>query len=90
MGAGSIIMFIGKLMIACGTTGVIYAIINYSTWSKIMSPLLFLLLVFVYSYAVGCIFMIVYELAIDTLMVCFIVDETTQKAKGGKALYAPE
>jgi hypothetical protein len=35
--------------------------------------------------------MAVYSIAMDTLLACFIVDETNQKAKGGKApLYAPE
>lgn len=48
-------------------------------------------LVFVYSWAVGIIFMSVYSLAMDTLLVCFIIDETTQRASGGKgtAKYAP-
>ena len=36
-------------------------------------------------------FMSVYSIAMDSLLQCFIVDETNQKAKGGKApLYAPE
>ena len=47
-------------------------------------------LVFVYSYSIGVVFMIVYDLGMDTLLMCFIVDETSQKEKGGKALYAPE
>lgn len=36
--------------------------------------------------------MAVYSLAMDTLLVCFIVDETTQKETGGKgtAKYAPQ
>lgn len=35
--------------------------------------------------------MIVYELAMDTLLVCFIVDETNQKNSGGKGpIRAPE
>jgi hypothetical protein len=48
-------------------------------------------LVFIYSYAVAVVFMIVYSLAMDTLLVCFIVDETNQKAKGGKGtIRAPD
>jgi hypothetical protein len=42
------------------------------------------------SFAVGMLFMSVYSLAMETLLQCFIVDETNQKGKGGKApLYAP-
>jgi len=78
-GIGSVIMFIGKLLIACGTTGAVYAFINYTTYAKVLSPLLFLVLVFVYSYAIGVVFMIVYDLGMDTLLICFIVDETAQK-----------
>lgn len=49
-------------------------------------------MVFVYSWAIGKVFMAVYSLAMDTLLVCFIVDETTQKETGGKgtAKYAPQ
>lgn len=36
------------------------------------------------------IFMSVYTVAMDTLLQCFIVDETNQKGKGkGAAVYAP-
>ena len=43
------------------------------------------------SYIVSVFFMSVYSLAMDALLQCFIVDETNQKGKGGKAaLYAPE
>ena len=43
------------------------------------------------GFAVGMVFMAIYGVAMDTLLACFIVDETNQKAKGaGKPLYAPE
>lgn len=35
------------------------------------------------------VFMSIYSLAMDTLLACFIVDETNNKA-GGHAMYAPE
>lgn len=89
-GIGEVIMFIGKLLIACATTASVYAFITYTTYAKVLSPLLFLILVFVYSYAIAVVFMTVYELGMDSLLMCFIVDETNQKAKGGKALHAPE
>jgi hypothetical protein len=37
------------------------------------------------------VFMAVYSLAMDTLLACFVVDETNQKASGKNyAMYAPE
>jgi len=74
-GIGWVIMFIGKLLIASGTTGVVYAFITYTSYAKILSTLLFLMLVFVYSYAISVVFMVVYELGMDSLLMCFIVDE---------------
>jgi len=89
-GIGEVIMFLGKVLIAGGTTAAMYAYLTYGT-SAVMGKLLFLLLVFVYSYAVGVVFMIVYSMAMDTLLVCFIVDETNQKAHGGKGtIRAPD
>ncbi len=46
---------------------------------------------FIIAYAISTLFMAVYSISMDTLLACFIIDETNQKAKGGKApLYAPE
>lgn len=90
-GVGSIIMFIGKLLIASATTAIMWAVFNYSGWGTLISPLLPLLVVFVYSWVISMLFMSVYELAMDTLLVCFIVDETNQKEEGkNNPKYAPE
>lgn len=67
-------MFLGKIMIAAGTTAAVYAFIQYTTIYTFLSPLLILVLVFVYSYAIAVVFMVVYSLGMDTLLVCFIVD----------------
>lgn len=42
-GIGEVIMFIGKLLIACATTASVYAFITYTTYAKVLSPLLFLI-----------------------------------------------
>ena len=56
-GVGSIIMFIGKLLIASATTAVMWAIFTYSGWGTITSPLLPLLVHFtlcrLYSFTLG-------------------------------------
>lgn len=91
-GVGSILMFIGKLLIALGTTACFYAFILYHPTARdnIFQPIYLLIIVFIMSYAVGVLFMTVYTLAMDTLLACFIVDETNSKGKGGKApQYAP-
>jgi hypothetical protein len=36
------------------------------------------------AYLVGILFMSVYSIAMDTLLQCFIVDETNAQGKGGK------
>jgi hypothetical protein len=45
-GIGEIIMFLGKMLIACGTTLAVYAFITYAGVSTVMSPLLFLVVRF--------------------------------------------
>jgi len=89
---GEIIMFLGKLMIASGTTLGFYFAITYisSIKTNILQPIYLLILVFIMSFAVGILFMSVYSIAMDTILQCFIVDESNQKDKGGKGpLYAP-
>lgn len=89
-GVGSIIMFIGKLLIASITTVIVWVIFSYSGWGTLISPVLPLIVVFVYSWAISMLFMSVYELAMDTLLVCFIVDESNQKEEGKNTpKYAP-
>ena len=44
-GVGEIIMFMGKILIACSTTALVYVYLTYSTATRVMSPLLFLLVI---------------------------------------------
>jgi Plasma-membrane choline transporter len=91
-GVGEIIMFLGKLMIAAGTTFFFYMLITFvsSIQANILKPIYLLIVVFIISYAVSMLFMSVYSIAMDTILQCFIVDEANQQAKGEKtALYAP-
>jgi choline transporter-like protein 2/4/5 len=86
-GVGSILMFIGKLLIALATAGCFYLLILYYPGARVnvLQPIYLVILVFIMAYAVGILFMTVYSLAMDTLLACFIVDEANSKAKGGKA-----
>ena len=48
-------------------------------------------IVFIISYFIAVLFMGIYTIAMDTILACFIIDETNQEASGGKkALHAPE
>lgn len=92
-GVGELMMLLGKLMIAAGTTFGFYCLITYVPTIKenIMQPIYLLVIVFIVSFAISMLFMAVYSLAMETLLQCFIVDEANQKNKGSKgALYAPE
>ena len=56
-GVGSVIMFIGKILIASATTAVMWAVFMYSGWGTITSPLLPLLVIYflfsLYSFSHG-------------------------------------
>jgi hypothetical protein len=48
-------------------------------------------LAFILGYVISTLFMAVYTVAMDTLLVCFIVDENNNKGKGKKgAIHAPQ
>lgn len=85
-------MFFGKLIIAALTTGCFYLLILYNPGSRVnvLQPIYLLIIIFIISYAIGVVFMAVYSLAMDTLLACFIIDESNQKGKGkGMPLFAP-
>lgn len=89
-GIGTVIMFLGKLMIAALTAFLFYLFITYvnSVSRQYAEPILAVALVFVIAFLIGMLFMAVYSVAMDSLLQCFIVDETNQKGKG-KAKWAP-
>jgi hypothetical protein len=49
-------MFLGKIMIAAGTTAAVYAFIQYTTIYTFLSPLLILVVIFSYYLACFCLF----------------------------------
>lgn len=76
-GIGTIIMFLGKLLIATLTALIFYLVVTYisSVREKYTEPMIQVALVAVIAYLVGVLFMSVYSIAMDTLLQCFIVDE---------------
>eukprot|EP00002_Diphylleia_rotans_P013264 TRINITY_DN2588_c0_g1_i1.p1 TRINITY_DN2588_c0_g1~~TRINITY_DN2588_c0_g1_i1.p1 ORF type:complete len:618 (-),score=154.63 TRINITY_DN2588_c0_g1_i1:157-2010(-) len=76
---GDFFLFLGKLFIACSSALFAYLLLDetqdVSTEGNAESPLYPTILVFIIAYAIGSAFMAVYEMAIDTLLLCFCVDE---------------
>jgi solute carrier family 44 (choline transporter-like protein), member 2/4/5 len=50
--------------------------------SDITSPFLPLVLVFFIAYAIATVFMMIYGMAIDSILMCFLYDEEMNKGKG--------
>ena len=85
---GTILALVGKLLIASLTTFLFYIFITFvaSVKESIQEPIYLLILVFITSFAVALIFMAVFEIAIDALLGCFLIDERSNS----KAVYAPD
>jgi hypothetical protein len=80
-------MFIGKLLIAGLTTFLFYLLITLvqSIHSNVQEPIYLLILVFIVAYAISCVFMTIYSLSMETILACFIIDESSNK----RAKFAP-
>ena len=79
-------------MIEALWAGGFYILITYvdSIRSGYQQPFYQVILIGAIGYAVSVLFMSVYTIAMDTLLVCFIVDENNNKGKGKKAVHAPQ
>jgi len=75
-GVGSIMMFITQLMVAAGATVLFYILItfNSSIRNNVMEPIFLLIVVGLGSYAIAVVFMSVYDVAMDTILACFVAD----------------
>jgi choline transporter-like protein 2/4/5 len=84
---GTILSLVGKFLIAGLTTLLFYIFITFvkSVKENIQEPIYLLILVFIVSFAVALIFMSVFEVSVDTLLGCFLIDERSNT----KAVYAP-
>ncbi|CEO98960.1 Choline transporter-like protein [Plasmodiophora brassicae] len=78
---GTYISVLGKLLVAFGTAGIAVQIMtNFDPWkSTVSSPYLTVFVVMLLGYVVAAIFMVVYETAIDTIFLCFLLDEEQNK-----------
>lgn len=83
---GYILAIVGKLTISALTTFLFYLFITFVTSVKanIQEPIYMLILVAIGSFAIAYIFMAIFDVAVDSLLVCFLVDEQSNS----KAVYA--
>eukprot|EP00828_Plagiopyla_frontata_P032760 TRINITY_DN4262_c0_g2_i4.p1 TRINITY_DN4262_c0_g2~~TRINITY_DN4262_c0_g2_i4.p1 ORF type:complete len:280 (+),score=21.48 TRINITY_DN4262_c0_g2_i4:77-916(+) len=92
-GIGTFFIFIGKIFIASFTTLIGYLIITKvdSIQESVYSPMIPTILIFILSYIIGCLYMSIYGMAVDSILHCFILDEQLGKhgGKGGPS-HTPE
>jgi hypothetical protein len=82
---GDFLMGIGKVLIALLSTGIFGLILFAAPYNTTVStPAFVLVIIFILSWGVASVFMTVYECSIDTVFMCFLIDEDNNK--GGKML----
>jgi hypothetical protein len=75
------LMFLGKVLIALATVGFGGIFIHFK-YPDISSPVLPMVLIFIVGYTVGALFMAVFEVAMDTIFLCFLIDEKMHAGSG--------
>ena len=80
-GLGGAFIFIGKIFMIVMNVYICYLIYTnaepYKT--EMNSTFLPLFIIFIFSWAIATIFMSVYGMAIDTILMCFLYDEENSK-----------
>lgn len=77
----SFIMFVGKVLVALATCG-ICAIVMKSIYKNLNSLVLPVIIIFILAYMVASLFMLIFETTMDTIFLCFLIDEKCNKAAG--------
>ena len=89
---GEIFVFLGKVFISCITTVVGYIVVTRHSYYKdnLYSPMIPCLFFFFIGILVGSIFMAVYGLAADAILLCYLVDKDLVERNGKQIQRAPE
>lgn len=87
---GEYLMLLGKVLVAICTTGICALIfISYPYYTENMSSIIMpCVVIFIVSFFIASLFMVVFETTMDTTFFCFLVDEEHNKG-AGKMLAAP-
>jgi len=91
-GISSIFVLFGKVFVASTTALAGFLVItNMDRFDQtIYSPFIPTLCIFMFAYVIGAVFMTVYGLAADTILACFILDESMNKKKNAPPRHCPE
>lgn len=82
-----VMMFLGKVLIALGCAWVAYAILDNTAQfqvggdNQITSSWLVILVIVFFAYAVATGFMMVFDISIDSVLICYVVDQTDNNGK---------
>jgi len=78
------LLFIGKLMVAASVTGISLLVFLKNTYylNNLSSPVMPCVAIFILSFAIATLFMVIFECVIDTVFLCFLVDEHYNKGSG--------
>ncbi|CAD8110212.1 unnamed protein product [Paramecium sonneborni] len=84
-GIGGAFIFVGKFCISIVTLMIFYYVITTMDYfkEKIFSPVFPCIVVFIIAYALAVLFMSIYGMACDAVLLCFIFDEDLNKQNGG-------
>ncbi|MES1911260.1 MAG: hypothetical protein MHM6MM_003719 [Cercozoa sp. M6MM] len=74
---GTYLIVIGKVLVGLATAAIAAAVLEYVEpyESEVSSPVFPLVVIFVIAFFVAALFMVTYEAAIDTIFLCFLIDE---------------
>lgn len=96
---GEVIMFLGKIMIAIACAWIAYAILDNAPMfqvggaQELSSTWLIILVVLFFSYAIATAFMMVFDISVDSVLVCYVTDidenNARETAAGRKATNTP-
>jgi len=88
---GDFLMGIGKVFVAVLTAGICSLILyNPDYKGYVNTPSFIVTVIFILAWGVASMFMVVYECAIDTIFMCFLIDEENNGKKGQKYLAHPD
>ncbi|KAM3134855.1 hypothetical protein pb186bvf_013024 [Paramecium bursaria] len=92
-GIGAVFIAVGKFCITIVTLMIFYYVITTMPYFSdgLFSPVLPCIVVFVIAYCMSLLFMTVYGMACDAILICFIFDEDLNKQNNGQsAQHCPE
>jgi hypothetical protein len=78
---GQYLLLLGKLSIAFATTGLAALLISGWKADEVNSFVMPCVVVFILSYMIASLFMIIFETTIDCVFICFLIDERQNKGK---------